>query len=46
MRTTEGVWMSVAPTEKCLLVALDFEGEVCGYGLDNADRFVTRCAQY
>ena len=26
MRTTEGVWMSVAPTEDCLLVALDFEG--------------------
>ncbi|KDQ64238.1 hypothetical protein JAAARDRAFT_201615 [Jaapia argillacea MUCL 33604] len=26
MRTTEGVWMSVAPTEDCLIVALDFEG--------------------
>ena len=26
MRTTEGVWMSVAPTEKALIVALDFEG--------------------
>ncbi|KAJ7087696.1 hypothetical protein C8R43DRAFT_1244821 [Mycena crocata] len=26
MRTTEGVWMSVTPTEKTLIVALDFEG--------------------
>ncbi|EKM59289.1 uncharacterized protein PHACADRAFT_87023 [Phanerochaete carnosa HHB-10118-sp] len=26
MRTTEGVWMSVTPTEQCLIVALDFEG--------------------
>ena len=26
MRTTEGVWMSVTPTEKELIVALDFEG--------------------
>ena len=26
MRTTEGVWMSVTPTEDFLLVALDFEG--------------------
>ncbi|EIW81351.1 hypothetical protein CONPUDRAFT_82336 [Coniophora puteana RWD-64-598 SS2] len=26
MRTTEGVWMSVAPTEDALIVALDFEG--------------------
>ncbi|KAJ7763628.1 hypothetical protein DFH07DRAFT_1059276 [Mycena maculata] len=26
MRTTEGVWMSVTPTEDSLLVALDFEG--------------------
>ncbi|KAL4072300.1 hypothetical protein J3A83DRAFT_4093511 [Scleroderma citrinum] len=26
MRTTEGVWMSVTPTEKELVVALDFEG--------------------
>ncbi|KAJ7117678.1 hypothetical protein C8R44DRAFT_199862 [Mycena epipterygia] len=26
MRTTEGVWMSVTPTEKALIVALDFEG--------------------
>ncbi|KAL4067444.1 hypothetical protein V8B97DRAFT_1873723 [Scleroderma yunnanense] len=26
MRTTEGVWMSVNPTEKELVVALDFEG--------------------
>lgn len=29
MRTTEGVWMSVTPTEDCLLVALDFEGQRC-----------------
>ncbi|KAL4067468.1 hypothetical protein V8B97DRAFT_2061708 [Scleroderma yunnanense] len=28
MRTTEGVWMSVTPTEKELIVALDFEGSV------------------
>ena len=26
MRTTEGVWMSVAPTDEALVVALDFEG--------------------
>ncbi|KAI9431440.1 hypothetical protein BJY52DRAFT_1423128 [Lactarius psammicola] len=26
MRTTEGVWMSVSPTEDVLIVALDFEG--------------------
>lgn len=26
MRTTEGVWMSVNPTEDALIVALDFEG--------------------
>ncbi|KAJ7781844.1 hypothetical protein DFH07DRAFT_389440 [Mycena maculata] len=26
MRTTEGVWMSVAPTENSLILALDFEG--------------------
>ena len=26
MRTTEGVWMSVTPTAKELVVALDFEG--------------------
>ncbi|KAJ6609456.1 hypothetical protein B0H10DRAFT_2063907 [Mycena sp. CBHHK59/15] len=26
MRTTEGVWMSVTPTENELIVALDFEG--------------------
>ncbi|KAJ7696454.1 hypothetical protein B0H17DRAFT_398658 [Mycena rosella] len=26
MRTTEGVWMSVTPTETTLIVALDFEG--------------------
>ncbi|KAJ7430289.1 hypothetical protein FB451DRAFT_1500209, partial [Mycena latifolia] len=26
MRTTEGVWMSVTPTDDALLVALDFEG--------------------
>ncbi|KAF7356382.1 VWFA domain-containing protein [Mycena venus] len=26
MRTTEGVWMSVTPTENALIVALDFEG--------------------
>jgi len=32
MRTTEGVWMSVTPTEKELVVALDFEGSLrhCG----------------
>ncbi|KAI9443938.1 hypothetical protein H4582DRAFT_1807523, partial [Lactarius indigo] len=28
MRTTEGVWMSVTPTDEALLVALDFEGRV------------------
>ena len=27
MRTTEGVWMSVTPTDNILIVALDFEGE-------------------
>ncbi|KAH9988133.1 hypothetical protein BJV77DRAFT_1061467 [Russula vinacea] len=27
MRTTEGVWMSVSPTDDALIVALDFEGE-------------------
>lgn len=27
MRTTEGVWMSVTPTEDMLIVALDFEGQ-------------------
>jgi Root hair defective 3 GTP-binding protein (RHD3) len=26
MRTTEGVWMSVTPTDTALVVALDFEG--------------------
>ena len=26
MRTTEGVWMSVTPTDDSLIVALDFEG--------------------
>ncbi|KZP02990.1 hypothetical protein FIBSPDRAFT_769606, partial [Athelia psychrophila] len=26
MRTTEGVWMSVTPTEDALIVSLDFEG--------------------
>ncbi|KIJ64834.1 hypothetical protein HYDPIDRAFT_111462 [Hydnomerulius pinastri MD-312] len=26
MRTTEGVWMSVTPTQQALIVALDFEG--------------------
>jgi hypothetical protein len=26
MRTTEGVWMSVNPTNDMLVVALDFEG--------------------
>ncbi len=28
MRTTEGVWMSVTPTDNSLIVALDFEGEI------------------
>ncbi|KAJ7504160.1 hypothetical protein B0H11DRAFT_1709774, partial [Mycena galericulata] len=28
MRTTEGVWMSVTPTDETLIVALDFEGRV------------------
>lgn len=28
MRTTEGVWMAVTPTEDALIVALDFEGMV------------------
>jgi hypothetical protein len=28
MRTTEGVWMSVNPTEDALIVALDFEGSL------------------
>ena len=28
MRTTEGVWMSVTPTEEELIVALDFEGSL------------------
>lgn len=28
MRTTEGVWMSVAPLEDVIIVALDFEGMV------------------
>lgn len=28
MRTTEGVWMSVTPTDECLVVALDFEGRL------------------
>ena len=27
MRTTEGVWMAVTPTDDMLIVALDFEGE-------------------
>ncbi|KIK75506.1 hypothetical protein PAXRUDRAFT_172638, partial [Paxillus rubicundulus Ve08.2h10] len=27
MRTTEGVWMSVTPTQEALIVALDFEGQ-------------------
>lgn len=27
MRTTEGVWMSVTPTNEELIVALDFEGQ-------------------
>ena len=26
MRTTEGVWMAVTPTDEALIVALDFEG--------------------
>ena len=26
MRTTEGVWMSVTPTDEALIVSLDFEG--------------------
>jgi hypothetical protein len=26
MRTTEGIWMSVTPTEDVIIVALDFEG--------------------
>jgi hypothetical protein len=26
MRTTEGVWMSVTPTDDALIVAMDFEG--------------------
>lgn len=29
MRTTDGVWMSVTPTEDSLIVALDFEGKFC-----------------
>jgi hypothetical protein len=39
MRTTEGVWMSVTPTDAALIVALDFEGSfnsVSGDG--NCDR--------
>ncbi|KAH9992107.1 hypothetical protein BJV77DRAFT_1003498 [Russula vinacea] len=28
MRTTEGVWMSVTPTDESLIVALDFEGYI------------------
>ena len=28
MRTTEGVWMSVTPTDDSLIVALDFEGHM------------------
>ena len=28
MRTTEGVWMSVTPTETELIVSLDFEGQL------------------
>lgn len=33
MRTTEGVWMSVTPTQDALIVALDFEGSLIVYGL-------------
>ena len=32
MRTTEGVWMSVTPTEDALIVALDFEGQYSHFG--------------
>jgi len=28
MRCTEGVWLSVTPTDEELVVALDFEGEI------------------
>lgn len=28
MRTTEGVWMAVTPTDDMLIVALDFEGHI------------------
>ena len=28
MRTTEGIWLSVTPTDDLLIVVLDFEGSV------------------
>lgn len=37
MRTTEGVWMSVTPTDDTLIVALDFEGDVLSYGREEGD---------
>ena len=34
MRTTEGVWMSVTPTDTALIVALDFEGSFSSVRMD------------
>jgi hypothetical protein len=37
MRTTEGVWMSVTPTDATLIVALDFEGSFDSFGSFHGD---------
>jgi hypothetical protein len=48
MRTTEGVWMSVTPTDETLIVALDFEGLIniadIRREIDNGGFF--RCTQH
>jgi hypothetical protein len=48
MRTTEGVWMSVTPTDDALIVALDFEGLIniadIRREIDNGGFF--RCTQH
>jgi hypothetical protein len=38
MRCTAGVWLSVTPTDEELIVALDFEGEICVLGAFTVDQ--------
>lgn len=43
---SEGVWLSVTPTDDALIVALDFEGWNSDWLFRNVFSYVSRRAQY